>query len=152
MKTTVSIDSQESIEMKYSDLANFVNWLNDDKQYAAFFARLAEHPASEVRSAVADKAALPIEIIEKLARDPSVEVVRHVANNEHAMEKFELSLIQEMIDRDVSVASDIADNLSMVRKDATDDIILMLMKHPDPKVVETAQQAEDDGWLYEDRA
>lgn len=149
MKITVSIDSKESIEMNHSDLANFVNWLNDEKQYAAFFARLAEHPASEVRSAIADKSVLPIEFIEKLARDPSIDVVCHVANNEHALATFELALIQEMIDRDVSVAVDIAENLSWVRQEVTDDVIQMLMKHPDPKVVDTAKSAENDQWLFE---
>jgi hypothetical protein len=116
MKVTVSIDSQESVEMNHSDLAGFAGWLNDEKRYAAFFARLAEHPASEVRSSIADKSVLPIQVIMKLARDPSIEVVRHVANNERAMEEFDLSMIQEMSERDVSVASEIASNLSLVKK------------------------------------
>lgn len=148
MKITVSIDSKESIEIKHSDLANFINCLNEDdgEQYAAFFTRLAEHPASDVRYAVADKSVLPIEVIEKLARDPSIEVVRHVANNELALKSFDLSLLLEMIGRDVSVAAEIADNLHMVRDDLSDEVIQQLITHADPKVAEIAQRAADGRW------
>jgi predicted transcriptional regulator len=149
MKVTVSIDSHETIEMNHADLSHFVSLLYDEKQYAAFFERLAEHPASDVRYAVADKSVLPIEVVTKLARDPSITVVRHVANNERAMETFDASLIKEMICRDVSVAEEIADNLSWVGQVARDEVIQMLMKHSDPKIVTTTKQVEADSWMFE---
>jgi len=43
-----------------------------------------------------------------------------------------------MIDRDVSVASELADNLFMVCEEKLDGLIHSLLKHPDPQVAETA--------------
>lgn len=144
MKITLSIDSKESIEIGHSDLADILNWLEDNTRHSFFFARLAGHPASEVRSAVADKTELPIETLEQLARDASIEVVRRVANNERALRVFELPLIQEMIHRDVCVAADIANNLHVVRGDVREETIQTLLQHADPRVVETAESFECD--------
>jgi len=144
MKITLSIDSKESIEIGHSDLASIIGWLDDDVRYALFYSRLANHPASEVRSAAAGKATLQVDALEVLANDASIEVVRQVANNERALMLFELSAIQEMIRRDVSVAADIADNLYMVRKGVREDVIQTLLQHADPMVVETAESFECD--------
>lgn len=37
MKITLSIDSKETIEIGHSDLANIVNWLDDNEKYESFF-------------------------------------------------------------------------------------------------------------------
>ena len=144
MKITLSIDSKESIEIGHSDLASIVGWLDDEVRYALFFSKLANHPASEVRSAVAGKTTLQMDALEILVNDASIEVVRQVANNERALMLFELSAIQEMIRRDVSVAADIADNLYLVRNDVREGVIQTLLQHADPKVVETAESFEFD--------
>jgi len=147
MKITLSIDSKETIELGFSDLATFVGWLDDEK-YAAFFALLAEHPSSEVRCAAAYKAFLPLKTLRKLARDPSIEVVRNVASNANALENFKVSLIQEMIARDVSVAAIIADNLELLRDDAHADVIATLLLHTDPKVVDVAMTYDSEHEQY----
>lgn len=139
MKVTLSIDSQQSIEINYSDLAHFANWMDDDVCYSVFFSRLAAHPSSEVRCAMAGKYFLPSEMLEQLARDMSIEVVRRVANNNHALGLLDLSLLQEMIQRDVSVASDISENLSVHSPNVRDALIGTLLKHSDPKVVEAVE-------------
>jgi hypothetical protein len=144
MKITLSVDSKESIEIGHSDLADILSWLEDNTRHAFFFARLAGHPVSEVRSAVAGKTELPIETLEQLARDASIEVVRRVANNERALRLFELPLIQEMIHRDVCVAADIADNLQVVREDVREAVIQTLLHHADPRVAEAAESVEFD--------
>ena len=139
MKITLSIDSKETIEIGHLDLANIVNWLDDNEKYESFFFLLADHPSSDVRCAVADKTNCPPRALKKLARDPSVEVVRTVASNEHALKKLKLSLIQEMIGRDVSVAATIADYLHQVNEEIREEVIQALLQHADPKVVETAE-------------
>lgn len=144
MKITLSIDSKESIEINHTDLATIIGWLDDEVCYAFFLSRLVNHPASEVRSAVAGKTTLPIEALETMVNDSSIEVVRQVANNERALRLFELSAIREMIRRDVSVAGDIADNLHMVREDVREGAIQTLLQHTDPRVVETAESFEFD--------
>lgn len=138
MKITISIDSKQTIEVGHSDLANIVNWLADEPRHSAFFSALVSHPASEVRSAVAGKLCLPVQLLEELVSDSSINVVRQVANNETALNLFNLDLLLTMSGRDVNVASDLADNLYMVSEEFLPDLILCLMHHPDPQVVDTA--------------
>ena len=146
MKVTLSVDSTESIEIGFSDLALIANWLDDEPRYLAFFSVLAAHPASEVRCAVAGKSCLPVELLGKLACDESIEVVREVASNETALSLFDQHQFQAMIKRDVSVASDLANNLSMVSEVNLDSLILCLLKHHDPKVADAAVDFESNRW------
>lgn len=139
MKITLSIDSKETIELSISDSANIVGWIDDEAKYASFFSLLAEHPSSEVRCVAARKEFLPLKVLKQLARDSSIEVVRTVASNEAALKNFKVSLIQEMIARDVSVAMAVADSLIFVGEDLHEDVIQTLLQHTDPKVVETAE-------------
>ncbi|OIR01265.1 hypothetical protein GALL_167370 [mine drainage metagenome] len=137
MKISLSIDSKESIELSLMDAENVAGLLDDEK-YTKFFTLLAEHPSSEVRSAIAFKSNWPQITYRQLARDPSIEVVRNIAFNEDAMSQFKLPLILEMVDRDVSVATNIAEWLHLVNEEVRDEVIQALLQHEDPKVVETA--------------
>jgi hypothetical protein len=137
MKITLSIDSKETIELNLSDAANIVSWLDDDAKYASFFSQLAEHPSSEVRCVAANKTCVPLKVLKQLARDSSIEVVRTIASNESALKKFKVSLIKEMIARDVSVAMAVADSLYFFGESLHDDVIQTLLQHNDPKVVES---------------
>lgn len=140
MRNTLSVNSIESVEISYSDLASVINVLGDEPCYADFFSALASHPASEVRCAVALKTCLPIETLVKLSHDKSIEVVRDVTLNETALNSFDESQLQEMIDRDVSVAVYLADNLFMVGEEKLDGLINLLLQHPDPRVAEAADE------------
>lgn len=140
MKNTLSINSLEPVEISYSDLASVINALGDEPCYADSFSALASHPASEVRCAVAMKTCLPLKTLVKLSHDKSIEVVRDVTLNETALNSFDESQFQEMVDRDVSVAACLADNLFMVSDDKLDGLINLLLQHPDPRVAETADE------------
>jgi len=139
MKITLSINSKESIEIGHSDSAFIIGCLPDDLPHAIFFAKLATHPASEVRSAVAAMSFMDTDMLEQLARDTSIEVVRQVANNKRVLRMFKNSMLLEMIARDVSVAAEIAENLSGVLDEMREEIIQALLQHADPKVVETTE-------------
>lgn len=139
MKITLAIDSKDTIEIGHSDLSTIIGWLPDDLPHAIFFVQLATHPASEVRSAVAGMSYMDTDVLEQLARDTSIEVVRQVANNKRALRMFKNSLILEMIARDVSVAAEIADNLSKILDEMREEIIQALLQHTDPKVAETTE-------------
>ena len=139
MKITLSIDSTETIALNLADAANIVSWIDDDEKYAPFFSLLAERPSSGVRCVPASKCCVPIKVLKQLARDSSIEVVRTVASNETALKKFKVSLIQEMIARDVSVAMAVADSLIFVGEELHEEVIQTLLQHDDPKVVETAE-------------
>lgn len=140
MKNTLCINSIKPVEISHSDLASIVRVMDDEPRYSDFFSALASHPASEVRCAVAFKTCLPIETLVKLSRDKSIEVVRDVTLNETALNSFDESQLQEMIDRDVSVAVYLADNLFMVGEEKLDGLINLLLQHPDPRVAETADE------------
>ena len=142
MKITLSIDSKEPIELSLSDAANIVGWLDDDEKYASFFSLLAAHPSSEVRCVVANKRCVSLKVLKLLARDSSIEVVRTVAANEGAMQQFKVSLIQEMIALDVSVAMTIADYMSFYSPPLPDEVIQTLLQHDDPKVVNSVFEFE----------
>lgn len=145
MKITLSIepygtfDSNETIVLGLSDSENIVYCLDDDEKYASFFSLLAEHPSSELRCVAANKGCLPLKVLKQLARDSSIEVVRTVASNESALKEFEVSLIQEMIARDVSVASIIADSLCLCDEALHWDVIQTLLRHADPSVAKAVQ-------------
>lgn len=139
MQITLSIDSEETIELTLSDAANIVGWIDDEAKYAAFFTLLAEHPSSDMRCVVAGKSCVPLGVLKRLARDSSIEVVRTVAGNERAMENLDVSLIQDMIARDVSVATTLAESLSFFDGALHEDVIQTLLQHHDPKVVETVE-------------
>lgn len=139
MKITLSIDSKETITINHSEAANIVNWIVDCEQNATFFSILAKHASSEVRCMVANKSNIPLKVMEKLARDSSIEVVRILASNETALRKLKLPLFKEMINRDVSVATTIADNLyifGIEHLDIREELMLELFGHPDPNVVD----------------
>lgn len=138
MKITLSIDSKETIVLSLADTENIVGWLDDGADYVPFFTRLAEHPCSEVRSAVALRTFLSRETLKQLARDPSIDVVKNIACNDSALAQFRLPLILEMIERDVSVAANIADFLDRVNEEIREEVIHSLLQHNDPKIVEMA--------------
>ena len=56
-------DSNETIEIKHSDLESVVSRLDDDVCYGFIFSRLVTHAASKIRSVVARKETVPIEIL-----------------------------------------------------------------------------------------
>jgi hypothetical protein len=138
MNVTLTINSSDSIKVGYSDLASIISCLPDDMLHAIFFKKLCGHPASEVRSALAGMRYMDPDMLEILAIDTSIEVVRQVAHNKRALKMFKTSLIQTMIERDVSIALVIADNIHLTLSEARPDIIQILLQHPDPEVVEKA--------------
>lgn len=139
MNITLSIDSEKPVQIKDSDIANIVVFLDDDTCYASFYSKLLSHPSSEVRAAIAGKTTLPFDRLMELTVDVSVEVVRQLACNTRALELFELPQFQKMINRDVSVAEYIADNLSSVSNGVREDVIKILLKHADPMVINTVE-------------
>jgi len=145
MRITVCIDSNETIEIRYSDLKRMIGSLEADDRNMPLFAALASHPASYIRSLVAAKRCLPVDLLGNMARDKSAEVVRCVALNSHAVKKFDVSLVQEMINRDVGVANTIAGCIFRGCKSGLHerkDIIQLLLMHADPGVIEMAKNAQ----------
>jgi len=134
MRISISINAKNSILIGSSDTAFIIGCLPDDQRHATFFSRLIDHPAAEVRGAVAAMSCMDADTLEQLAADNSIEVVQQVARNKRALRNFKKSLILKMIERDVSVAAEIAENLEEVQEDYRAEITDVLSQHPDPKV------------------
>lgn len=140
MVITISINSTEMVEINYEVAATIAAELADEPENSPFLSKLATHPYSEVRCAVACKTCLPDGVLRTLAQDSSVDVVKAVVNNEHALAAFDLTLIRGMIDRDVSVALSIAYSLCDIANEIRGDVIDYLLRHDDPKVVDVTKE------------
>ena len=134
MKITLSVDSKHSMEVAYSELADILSFFNDNPSGADFYNVLACHPSGQMRVAVAGKACLPVATLEKLAADPSIEVVQKVAGNETALKALNAEQFKTMIGRDVSVALELARWLDSMKPSVRKAVKAELMKHEDPDV------------------
>jgi len=140
MKISLSINSEKYIDLAFDVTAAIVNQLDDNEQNIPVYSTLAEHSSSEVRSAIAYKSCLPRKIFKRLAEDSSIEVVKVIATNITALEMFDLHLIRNMIDRDVSIAITIANSLYAMNEEVRGEVIDYLMLHNDPQVLMIAQE------------
>lgn len=141
MKITLKIDSSATAELDFPDLQILFGLIDDKPQYAEIFSILARHPSSEIRGQMAQKTALPVASLKILARDPSIEVVQAVARNERALRRFRMPLLREMIERDVSVAAEIASCINQVNEEIRLEILQILIIHDDPAVSDPAASA-----------
>lgn len=150
MNITISINSTEMIEINYKAAATIAAELADEEVNAAFLSKLATHPNSDVRCAVAYKTCLPHGVFRHLAQDSSIDVVKSVANNDLALASFDLALIRGMVDRDVSVALTIAYSLYLVDETIRGEVVDYLLLHDDPKVKDVAKEYLRDACALDD--
>lgn len=144
MQITLAINQKHSMDIGYSELADFIGLFNDNPSSAGFYSELSTHPASQIRAEVAAKTCLPLATLEKLATDASIEVVLKVAGNKTAMQSFDTDKILCMIRRDVSVALEIARyQLPYMNPFVSEAVIEELRQHDDPNVRD-ALNVEDD--------
>jgi hypothetical protein len=135
MKITLSINSGHSVDLNYSQTTNVLCDIGDDPALADFYAEAANHPSSQVRCIVATKECLPIHVLEKLANDPHIDVVREVAQNSSALKSFSAELFIQMIARDLGIAFELADKLPLIEEEATrEGVIAVMLKIGDPQL------------------
>jgi hypothetical protein len=135
MKITLSINTGHSVDLNYSQTSNVFCDIGDDLALADFYAETAKHPSSQVRCIVATKECLPIHVLEKLANDPHIDVVRVVAQNSSALKEFSVELLIRMIARDLGIAFELADKLPLIHEESTrEEIIAAIQKIEDPEL------------------
>jgi hypothetical protein len=143
MKFTLAINQTCSMEIAYSELADFIGFFNDNRSSSDFYDALSEHPASRIRAEVATKTCLPITTLERLSEDASLEVVQKVASNQAAMKAFRFEVVQKMIRRDVSIALEVARyQMPYLNEWVRELVEEELLEHRDPDVRE-ALKIED---------
>ena len=135
MKITLSINSGHSIDLNYSQTSNVLCDIGDDPSLADFYTEAANHPSSQVRCIVATKECLPVNVLEKLANDPHIDVVRVVAQNSSALRSFSAEFLTKMIARDMGIAFELADKLPQIQEDSTrEEAIVAIQKIEDPEL------------------
>lgn len=136
MRITLSINSEQSIELNYAQATSVMYELDDKPGLADFFAVIANYPASQMRCIVARKNCLPISVLEKLANDSHCDVVREVAQNKTALKAFSADLLIHMMNRDFGVAFELANNLSLIEDVATrNSVINFMQESADPEIL-----------------
>ena len=89
---------------------------------------------------------MPVSVLEKLALDPSIEVVQRVSSNSTALKSFSAELFKSMISRDVSIALELAQSLLDILDPIARDVIKrQLINHEDPSVRDALLM--DSDWL-----
>lgn len=102
-------EEKYSANLSYRDVYGIVaNAPNDRKE---FFTLAARHPSPYVRQCVADKNELPIEAVEILAQDNSVEVLRALVTCSTFAAWANEELLERMIKLDPGIAENIANNI-----------------------------------------
>ncbi len=135
MKITLSINSEQSVEIGYQALVNCLDDLGDTPDMADFFNALLTHPSSNVRYILAQKECLSISALEILANDPHIEVMREVSQNKTALKAFSADLLIRMIERDFCIALELVSRLSLLKDDATrESVITAMQKSDDPEL------------------
>jgi len=104
MKVTVQINQGQVIELPHPVVQLLIGFLDEDAESPKFFEELSLHPSSTIRAEVANKLQLSAATYERLAYDPSIDVVKSVIGNSSALAVLAADTFKAMIRRDVSVA------------------------------------------------
>ncbi len=103
MNITLSLSSGQQLIVDYQMLADWLSIFDDSPASSDFYNALALHPTGRMRSAVAEKTCLSAAVLEKLAHDPSIEVVKQVACNPAALQSLTTDTFFHMMQRDMSI-------------------------------------------------
>ena len=95
---------------------------------------LAHHPSSQVRESVAYKDELTEETVKILAADPSTEVLSNLLSSDSAKEFLSTEEVLAIVQRDPSLARQVADSLDQFEQADQGKLADVCMKHPDPSV------------------
>ena len=135
MKINITVNGKYHLELSDSDFMDIVSFLSNRPNDAAFYDVLSNHPASRVRAVVASKSFLPLSTYHKLADDPCLEVVQYLASNSAALRQFDTSTVRKLIDRDVSIAVEMAfTHINELQPSIRTSTKKYLKSHPDPAV------------------
>ena len=124
-----------SVELSMEMLEDIARKLPDEKHYTPLLSILGRSNNPEIRENVALSAYPDQETIERLANDPSFEVVSTLLNNRRIKEQIpEATLLKIMERNDISLMIEIAKNVDDYEKCDICKLIKILSKHPNAKV------------------
>lgn len=122
-----------SAELGHSMLSTLVNgytWREPPEK--ELINLLSQHEAWQVRQAMASQDDLEDEVLERLAKDSSWQVLDTLIGNASFQSWADLDLVLSLIEKSPHLASDISNNFESFSNSS--DLVEALAKHPDPEV------------------
>ena len=132
MEVTLHSKSQQPINLSYQALSALIQALPDNPNYQAFYSEQANHPSSEVRSAIAAKEHLTEAAIHQLAKDSSSAVLDQLVYNPSAQAQLNPVDLEGIFARSVEAAKIVTYTLD--RWNDQKSIVELLLQHPDPMI------------------
>jgi len=135
-KIIVSESGKEkySANLPFETVSNIVSSYPDNKSSNDFFHLAARHSASSVRENVAYKDNLSEEIVELLAADNSISVLRNLVRSSSFRKNASQQLLEKMISLDVEIAQSIANSVESFEQADINELAALLVAHHDPSV------------------
>jgi hypothetical protein len=136
-KIVVLEDGKEkfSENLSYEAASNIVSNFPDRIESNEFFLLAAQHPASTVRENVAYKDKLTSDVVEILANDGSVAVLRNLVRSNAFRETASQDLLEKLISLDVEIAQSIAGSVESFEQADANKLAAAIATHEDPSVV-----------------
>jgi hypothetical protein len=120
--------------LSYEALANIISNYPDHDDSNDFFLLAAKHPACIVRENIAYKDHLSAEVVEILAKDRSVPVLRHLVRSSAFREQATYEQLEKFINLDIEIAQSIANNVELFQEADIVKLANLLAAHEDPSV------------------
>jgi len=137
MKVTAQINQGHPIALSHSVLRALISFLDDEPENQGFFDEAALHSSSQIRTEVASKLHLSAATYERLAVDPSIEVVKNIVTNSSAWKVVSVDVFKAMIRRDVGVVFELLPwGLGEMRPDLRSEVLVEIMQYDDPFILD----------------
>ncbi len=120
--------------LSYDALANIVSNYPDHDDSNELFLLAARHPAATVRENVAYKDHLSVEVIDILAKDTSVAVLRNLVRSNAFREHATHEMLEKLINLDIEIAQSIANYIESFQEADVIKLANLLATHVDPSV------------------
>jgi hypothetical protein len=121
--------------LSYEAFANIISNYPDHEDSNDFFLLAVKHPASTVRENIAYKDHLSSEVIEILAKDKSVSVLRNLVRSSAFKEQASHEMLEKLINLDIEIAQSIAGDVESFQEADVTKLANLLAVHEDPSVV-----------------
>lgn len=143
MKVTAQINQGAAFELPHSAVHELIGILDEQPATQCLFEEISSHPSSQIRAAVAAKLNLSTTTYQRLAHDPSIDVVKAIAGNSSAWQVLSADTFKTMIRRDVSVTLELLTWLAYggieMPEAVRDEVLAEIKKSDDPAIIESVQ-------------
>ena len=136
-KLVITEDGNEvfSTPLTYEAVGSIVGAYPKSEGYQEFLRLAAHHSSSSVREQVAYRENISDETVHALAKDPCLQVVSNLVDNNAFKKCADKELIQEIVRRDIGLARSIAGNLDGFENYEVSELASLLMESNDPSVL-----------------